>query len=196
MAPEFLRRKLMARDLRALEELFTRFYESVYKSAFFITRDRMLAEDVAQETFLKAYDKIEQLQDASRVEAWLIRIAMNKARDELRRRQRQAASMDDGPEPAGSTKDLPETRLLARELHLLINAAIDRLEPEYQDVIFLKYYRDYTTKKIAEVLQVPEGTVKTRLRKARSLIEAALREEGLIEALQAGGEPRAQGNRQ
>ena len=194
MAFEFLRRKLVARDVQALEELFELFRDPVYKAAFFITRDRMLAEDVVQETFLKAYDKIEQLQDPSRVESWLIRIAMNKARDELRRRQRQPASLDGGPEPSADAEELPEAHLLAREQHLLINAAIDQLNPEYQDVIFLKYYRDYTTKRIAEVLQVPEGTVKTRLRKARSLIASALRETGMI-AFQEGGEPRAQGNK-
>jgi|Deesub1362A_J573_1020465.scaffolds.fasta_scaffold00044_33 RNA polymerase sigma-70 factor (ECF subfamily) len=190
MAFEFLKRKLVARDPQTLEELFNLFNESVYKSAYYITRDRMLAEDVVQDTFLKAYDKIDQLKDASRVEFWLIRIAMNKARDLLRRRQRQVTTSGNDYLSPDTPDDLPEAQLLAREEHLLINAAIDRLKPEYQDVIFLKYYRDFTTKAIAETLQIHEGTVKTRLRKARALIESALREA--MDTREEEGEPRAQ----
>lgn len=191
MAFDFLK-KMAARDIRALEELFDLFHESVYKSAYFITRDRMLAEDVVQDTFLKAYDKIGQLKDASRVESWLIRIAMNKARDQLRRQRRQVSSSDNEARIPNVVDEMPEALLLAREEHLAINKAIEDLALEYQEVIFLKYHREFTTKKIAETLGIPEGTVKTRLRKARALIETALREAGMAGPLAEGGEPRAQ----
>lgn len=190
MAFEFLRRRLLARDIKALGELFEQYYDAVYKAAYFVTRDRMLAEDVAQETFLKAYDKIDQLQDASRVHSWLLRIAVNKARDHLRSRQRHPVSPEGNAGIAGNPDDIPEARLLAKEECAVLNAGIDNLASEYQEVLFLKYHYEYTTKRIAEVLGIPEGTVKTRLRKARSLLEESLQSAGLMETV-SGGEPLA-----
>ncbi len=168
-----LKRKLLSRDIKALEELFNMFYESVYKSAFFITRDKMMAEDVTQDTFIQAYEKIEQLRNASRVEFWLIRIAMNKARDQLRKNKRQI-SVAETQEQACSLKNEPDSKLIDQEDEQIINNAIDHLKQEYQEVLYLKYYRDFTTKQIAEILLIPEGTVKTRLRKARGLLKNAL----------------------
>ncbi len=192
MAFEFLKRRLVARDIQALEELFNQFQETVYRSAYFVTRDQMLAEDVVQNTFLKAYDKIDQLKDPSRVESWLIRIAVNQARDELRRRRRQTCSPEDEAHLPGPREDLPEFQVLVREEHAVISAAIDGLAAEYQDVILLKYQFEMTTRKIAETLNIPEGTVKTRLRKARAILESVLRESGFVESQAEGGEPGAQ----
>ncbi|ACA59783.1 RNA polymerase sigma factor [Candidatus Desulforudis audaxviator] len=186
MAFEFLKRRLVARDIQALEELFNQFHETVYKSAYFITHDRMLAEDVVQNTFLKAYDKIDQLKDSSRVESWLIQIAVNQARDEIRRRHRQAWSQEEAHLP-GPPEELPEFQVVAREEHAVISAAIDGLAAEYQDVILLKYQFEMTTKRIAETLNIPEGTVKTRLRKARAILESVLRESGFAEQKVEGG---------
>jgi RNA polymerase sigma-70 factor (ECF subfamily) len=138
MAFEFLKRKPATRNIQDLEELFNLFHESVYQSAYFIVRDRMLAEDVVQDTFLKAYDKIDQLRDTSRIESWLVRIAMNKARDQLRRRKCRVTI----PNPENDARftdaldELPEARLLVQEEHLVLNAAIDKLAFKYQEVVF------------------------------------------------------------
>ncbi|MEW6541336.1 MAG: RNA polymerase sigma factor [Bacillota bacterium] len=192
MAFELLKRRLMARDIQTLEELFNQFRETVYKSAYFVTHDHMLAEDVVQNTFLKAYDKIEQLKDPSRVESWLIRIAVNQARDELRRRRRQAWSSEEDVHLPAPREELPEFQVVAREEHAVISAAIGGLAAEYQDVILLKYQFEMTTKRIAETLNIPEGTVKTRLRKARAVLESVLRESGFAEPEPEGGEPGVQ----
>lgn len=192
MALDFLKRRLVARDIQALEELFDQFRETVYKSAYFVTHDHMLAEDVVQNTFLKAYDKIDQLQDPSRVELWLIRIAVNQARDELRRRRRQAWTPEENAHLPGPREEQPEFQVVDREEHAVISAAIDGLASNYQDVILLKYQFEMTTKKIAETLNIPEGTVKTRLRKARAILESVLRESGFAEEHAEGGEPRVQ----
>ncbi len=152
-----------------LENLFSRYYQSVYKAAYFIAGDRSLAEDAAQETFVKAYHKLDQLRDQDKAEAWLTRIAMNSARDLLRRRKRVAVPLEmDLPDNEGPNS--PERALLAAEERETVLAAVLDLRGEYQDVIYLKYYRGLTTKQISTFLDIPEGTVKTRLRKARSII--------------------------
>lgn len=157
----------------SLEDLFNRFYQSVYKAAFFIAGDRGLAEDAAQDTFVKAYHKLDQLRDQNKAEAWLTRIAINSARDLLRRRKRVVVPLEQDL-PDNDDPSSPERALMAAEERKTVLAVLQELPGEYQDVVYLKYYREFTTKQISVFLEIPEGTVKTRLRKARSIIASRL----------------------
>lgn len=169
-----MERKAARRNITVLETLFRLFHGSVFYAAYYITNDRALAEDITQETFLKAYDHLDQLRDASRVEAWLVRIAINGARDALRRSRNHLCSVSG--DVAAAAESLPENRLLSREEQRAVQSAIAALEPEYQEVVYLKYFREMTVREISEVTGAPEGTVKTRLRRARLMIGEILRE--------------------
>lgn len=158
----------------SLEDLFIRFYQSVYKAAFFIIKDRGLAEDAAQDAFVKAYHKLDQLRDPNKAEAWLTRIAMNSARDLLRRRKRVVVALERDL-PDNEAPNNPEQAFLAAEERETVLTALLDLGPNYQDVVYLKYYRELTTKQISLFLEIPEGTVKTRLRKARLTIASKIK---------------------
>ncbi len=158
----------------SLEALFNLHYRAVYNAAFYVSGDRNLAEDATQETFLKAYEKLGQLRDIAKVEAWLVRISMNAARDLLRRRKRTASVALDQDLPDRDGSRDPEQNLLAGEEKHTIIDIVEDLAPEYQEIVFLKYYREMTTRQISDYLEIPEGTVKTRLRKARSIIAVKL----------------------
>lgn len=166
-------------DPNTLELLFKWYGKTVYQTAFFILKDRALAEDIVQETFLTAYIKLDCLQHPDRIEAWLAHIALHKACD-LAREHRRLVPV---PEPA-----IPERM----EFNLILNLVIDReaageikevilhLPALYKEVLFFKYSRELTTRQIAEALEIPEGTVKSRLNKAKTLItkELGVKREG------------------
>lgn len=169
MGLRFPEREPLKRNVTVMETLFRLFHGSVFYAAYYVTNDRTLAEDITQETFLKAYERLDQLRDASRVEAWLVRIAINGARDALRR-SRNLCSIPEDMETAAVTESMPENRLLSLEDQRAVQAAVAALEPEYQEVVFLKYFRGMTVREISAVTGAPEGTVKTRLRRARLTI--------------------------
>jgi RNA polymerase sigma-70 factor (ECF subfamily) len=170
-----------------LEVLFNMHYRAVYNVAFYVSGDRNLAEDATQETFLKAYHKLNQLRDTDKVEAWLVRISMNAARDLLRRRKRASGVALDHDLPDRDGSGDPEQRLLSGEEKHAVAKFVGELAPEYHEVVYLKYYREMTTIQISEYLEIPEGTVKTRLRKARSIIAAKLGVSETIKRAAKGG---------
>lgn len=149
----------------AVGVLFELFAPKVLGAAYHVVRDRALAEDVMQDTFITALDRLDQLKDSNKVGAWLTRIAINKAYTELRRNKKVVPIS----EFAATESDAAEILLLKEEREHL-HRAFDRLQPDYQSVLYLKYGREMRVKEIAQVLKIPEGTVKSRLRRARDLV--------------------------
>jgi len=176
---ETIVQKLKNGDMQILRLVYELFYKSVYQAAFFITSDPSLAEDAVHEVFLKLPSRIEQLEDPSKLEAWLCRMASNTARDIIRRHSRSdlfAGARDVCPDnQAGS----PETTLLANEDKTTIKQYIERLQPEYKIVIYLKYYQDLKIEEISKILGIPLGTVKSRLIRAREELRKIIETENL-----------------
>lgn len=172
---EFFREKSKA---QALELLFNWFGHRVYRAANYVLNDHHLAQEVTQETFLAAYKNLDELKDIHKAEAWLVRIAINKACDVLRERKRLVSCAN--IHSLIMNNPAPESDFLALQERLELEEAILGLPPEYQAVIFLKYYGELTTRQIAQALDIPEGTVKTRLRKARDILANALAAEDVI----------------
>ncbi len=156
-----------------LEVLFNWYGKSVYRAALLILKDKALAEDVTQETFLTACAKLDSLQSPEKVEAWLVHVAMNRAydlsRDSLRPVLMPEPETPEQPDP-NPTLDLVVDRETAEE----IRAAISNLPAPFQEILYFKYYRELTSKQIAAALDIPEGTVKSRLSKAKLLIAGKL----------------------
>jgi RNA polymerase sigma-70 factor, ECF subfamily len=137
-----------------LEEIFDRHWPRVWRAAYAVTRDRELANDAAQDGFVKAATALRRL-DPDRVEAWLVRVTVNRAIDLVRARRRESAQTPDEPfafDPAPADEELHE--------------ALALLGPERRAVIALHYWLDYTTPEIAEALGIPVGTVNSRLARA------------------------------
>ena len=146
---------------------------AAWRLARAIVQDDAEAEDLVQEACLVAWQKHGALRDPGRLEAWFDRIVVNLCRDRLRRRQKgreieRAAFVDPGSvaPPGMDTRD-----------DLDLDAAIDALDVEHRVVVLLRYWRDLTVDDIAARLDIPAGTVKSRLhhalRQIRTRLEAS-----------------------
>lgn len=135
------------------------------------------AEDVGQETFIRFYRSIDRFRSEASLGTYLTRIAINLSRNALRRGRRQAARFqgrDDSAfhaaEPAKETGDEIERR----ERMGRVRRAIDRLDGKHRAVVVLRMIEGYSTKETAAILEIPEGTVLSRLSRAMKKLEADL----------------------
>ena len=126
----------------ALGALFDRYWPVVWRAAYAITGQRELANDAAQDAFLRAAAALEKFDHRRPLEPWLVRIAVNRAID-LLRVQRRLVAIDEAEEPAVFDEPALDDELIA---------SVSRLDPERRAVIALHYWFDYTTPEIAEVL--------------------------------------------
>jgi RNA polymerase sigma-70 factor, ECF subfamily len=170
----------------AYRELVRRYERPVFSLVYRMVRDRELAEDLAQETFVKALNAIESYRPEFKFSSWIFKIANNAAIDQLRRRELDTLSLDgsphaETPEAIEATAlqigDRQETALEeveARELGGEIEIAIARLRPEYRSCILLRHVEGRPYEEIAEILGLPLGTVKTYIHRARNELRLLL----------------------
>jgi len=171
---------------RAYRELVRRYERPIFSLIYRMVRDRELAEDLAQETFVKALNAIESYRPEFKFSSWIFKIANNAAIDHLRRRELDTLSLDgsphaETPEAIEATAlqigDRQETALEeveARELGGEIETAIARLRPEYRSCILLRHVEGRAYEEIAEILGLPLGTVKTYIHRARNELRLSL----------------------
>lgn len=179
---------LLARGGReaAYRELVRRYERPVFALVYRMVRDRELAEDLAQETFVKALNAIESYRPEFKFSSWIFKIANNAAIDHLRRRELDTLSLDGSPHAEtpeamqatalqiGARQESPLDAVEARELGGAIEAAIGRLRPEYRSCILLRHVEGRAYEEIAEILDLPLGTVKTYIHRARNELRLAL----------------------
>jgi len=177
---ETIVQKLKKGDIQALKIVYELFYKSAFRAAFFITNDTGLAEDTVHETFLKLLKKIEQLEDPSKLEIWLCRMAINNARDIIRNRAKSTLIADAKGTYVNNPSTSPENILLENEEKQIIIRYIQQLQPEHKRVIFLKYYEDLSDNEISTTLGIPVGTVKSRLFYARKEIKRLFEPESQL----------------
>jgi RNA polymerase sigma-70 factor (ECF subfamily) len=152
-----------------LEELFRRHWRRAYRAAFLIVHDHAAAEDIAQEAFLSAIRTLHRFDRRRQFAPWLGRIVVNRAIDWTRARAARREVDRDLPdqpakaEPVGGYSD-----------DLL--RALATLTPEHRAVVVLRYALEYTPGEIARALELPRGTVNSRLRRALDALDAELRE--------------------
>jgi RNA polymerase sigma-70 factor (ECF subfamily) len=163
-------------DARAFGDLIGKYERKIFRLAQHITQNREDAEDVLQETFLKAYEHLAQFQGNSKFYTWIVRIAVNQALMKLRKRKSdKTVSMDEGidtgedvvvREIAAWDED-PEQRYSREELNEILTAAVDSLAPAYRTVFVLRDVEDLSTEETAEALELSIPAVKSRLLRAR-----------------------------
>ena len=170
----------------AYRELIRRYERPVFALLFRMVRDRELAEDLAQETFIKALNAIESYRPEFKFSSWIFKIANNAAIDHLRRRELDTLSLDGSPHAEtpeamqatalqiGGRQESPLDAVEARELGGMIEEAIGRLRPEYRSCILLRHVEGRAYEEIAEILNLPLGTVKTYIHRARNELRHAL----------------------
>ncbi len=178
-----LARQARSGSERASRELVRRYERPVFNLIVRMVRDAALAEDLAQETFIKVFSRLDQYDPAFKLASWILKIAHNTTIDHLRRPNPATASLDD-QEGAGAV-ELPDSgapsplaTLERRELAELLDEVIDRLRPEYRQVVVLRYQEDLDYGEIADVLGLPLGTVKSYLHRARLEMAEMVRAAG------------------
>ncbi len=170
----------------AFRELLSRYEKPVFALVYRMVRDRALAEDLAQETFIRAFSAIGSYNPRYKFSSWIFKIANNLTIDHLRRKRLDTVSIHGAPhavtedEQARTSLDLespderPDTYVENRELGSEIEAAIGQLRPEYKSVTILRHVEGYSYKEIAEIMELPLGTVKTYIHRARLELQEAL----------------------
>jgi RNA polymerase sigma-70 factor (ECF subfamily) len=163
----------------AFRELVRRYERPVFSLIFRMVRDSAVAEDLSQDAFIKVLNNIDKYRPEFKLSSWLFKIANNVAIDHLRRRQLDTISMSGSPH-AGSEAEAEATSfevgsgeesaldlMVARELGSSIEKAIGALRPEYRSCIMLRHVEGRSYEEIAATLDLPLGTVKTYIHRAR-----------------------------
>lgn len=163
-------------DTGAFRLLVERYHDPLLRFLFRLTGERSTAEDVFQDAFLQVHQSIETFDPTRRFKPWLFTIAANKARDTLRKQNRRAAvSLSTKPRDSesGSLIDLfqidlpgPEFRLEKEEQGRMVQRAVDAMSPRLREILLLAYFQRMSYQQIAEALDIPLGTVKSRLHAA------------------------------
>lgn len=171
---------------RAFRELLERYERPVFSLVYRMVRDRALAEDLAQEAFVRAFNAIGGYNPGYKFSSWIFKIAHNLTIDHLRRKRIDTISLDGSPDAltaeeqartrpvVESTGERPDAYAENRELGSEIEAAIGRLRPHYRTVTLLRHVEGYSYNEIAEIMDLPLGTVKTYIHRARLELKESL----------------------
>jgi len=187
---QLLVQRVQAGDMRAFELLVRKYQRRVQRLVGRMVRDTDLVEDIAQETFIRAYRALGQFRGESQFYTWLYRIAVNTAKKQLLELKRNpvltmsALESDDGDETSGSERELieqatdtetPEAVLASKEIAEAVNEAMDGLTPELRQAITLREIEGLSYDDIAQALDCPIGTVRSRIFRAREAISARIK---------------------
>ena len=170
----------------AFRELLSRYERPVFSLIYRMVRDRALAEDLSQEAFVRAFNAIGTYKTSYKFSNWILKIANNHTIDHLRKRKLDTISIDGSPH-ATTEEALARTRVVVdsgdenpeeyvehKELGSQIEAAIGELREEYRTVILLRHVEGYAYDEIAGIMDLPLGTVKTYLHRARAELKERL----------------------
>jgi RNA polymerase sigma-70 factor, ECF subfamily len=165
-------------DKVAMQVLFARHHVRVYRFVLRLVRDQTKAEDLISEVFLDVWRQAGKFEARSAVSTWLLAIARYKALSALRRRpdeeldEETAAAIED-------PGDDPETALEKKDKGEILRKCLTALSPEHREIIDLVYYHEKSVEEVAEIVGIPENTVKTRMFYARKRLAELLKAAGV-----------------
>lgn len=184
-----------ARDQEAFAALVERYKSRVFSLAYRMLGQREEAEDVAQEAFIHVYQALDTFRIGDKFSSWVYRITSNLCIDHLRRRRHKEISMDAPVDREGEVKRefpdqgrSPEGQVIDKEFKAALEKAILTLSPAYRTVVVLRHVHNLAYEEIARVLNLPLGTVKTRLFRAREILRRKVSAMGML-----GPEPGTKG---
>jgi len=197
--------RILAGERDLYHDLIAPYERMVYVCVFSILRNEEAAEDCAQEAFLEAYRHLDQFKGESKFGSWLVRVALNEAKMEVRRLRPElyesldsSSEHEDGdyvPQSFGDWREIPSEALERKEIAQLLQNAVDRLPPIYRQVFILRDVQGMSVADTAQVLEVTEAVVKTRLLRARlqlrDLLAPVLRDSTVVsrQAFKKGRNP-------
>jgi RNA polymerase sigma-70 factor (ECF subfamily) len=161
-------------------QLFDEFSAPIFNYVLRMVGDADRAADITQDTFIKAYRKLDTVTDAASTRSWLYRIATNTAIDDMRRRRMVSPMGDDAPAFANRADDRPgpEAQVLAATLDERVQRALSTLRPNHRQCLLLSDLEDMSAQQIGEVMGISYAAVRTLLCRARGEMRRALAAEG------------------
>lgn len=163
--------------LAGFEELALPLFDSLYNFARWLVHNQNDAEDLVQETYLKAFRGFESFQPGTNFRAWMYRILRNtflSSRSTVERRMTVAMDEEDDSPALPTTFSTPESLLIDRSDNAEVQNAIEQLPVIFREVILLRDVEDASYREVAEILSIPIGTVMSRLARARKLVRESL----------------------
>ena len=164
--------RFLGGDDKAFETLMDRHYERIDRLALRLVGDGVAAAEIAQEAFVRAYRALPRFRRDASIYSWLYRITVNLCLTHLRRRTQPVVPLD-AAAPASAGAD-PVSRLEAEQRQALVRDAVDALPPHYRIVIVLSSVEELPYQEIAGLLEIPVGTVKSRINSAKRLLRERL----------------------
>ena len=177
---ESLIRRCQRGDRLAIEVLIRRHQNYVYRLCYLVMRNEQDAEDMTQETFIRAFRALPryEIREGTSFEAWLYRISVNACRSRMRRRWYQVLPWPEpAPQMVAEPEKQPDWLAMQGEQRDHILAAIDTLSDKHRLVVILRYYAGLSNEEIAQTLDIPSGTVRSRLHVARERLRELLAEK-------------------
>ncbi len=165
-------------DRLAMQVLFARHHVRVYRFVLRLVRDELVAEDLISEVFLDVWRQAGRFEGRSQVSTWLLAIARFKALSALRRRPDEELD-DETAEAIEDPSDDPEVSLDKKDKSAAIRKCLEKLSAEHREIIDLVYYHEKSVEEVAQIVGIPENTVKTRMFYARKRLAELLKAAGI-----------------
>jgi RNA polymerase sigma-70 factor (ECF subfamily) len=165
-------------DRLAMQVLFARHHVRVYRFVLRLVGNEAIAEDLISEVFLDVWRQADRFEGRSAVSTWMLAIARFKALSALRKRpdeeldEETASAIED-------TEDDPEVSMQKKDKGQVLRKCLDALSPEHREIIDLVYYHEKSVEEVAEIVGIPENTVKTRMFYARKKLAELLKAAGV-----------------
>ena len=177
--------RLRARDERAFNELVELYGDRVYRLLYRMLGRKDEAEDITQEVFVQVFKAVDQFRGDAKVGTWIYRIAVNTCKNRTLYLARRHSGAEDELDVAAETNGLgqargltsgeapePEEMVQGLELEVIVKRCMQSLDPEFREVLVLRDVEDLSYEEIVEITGLPDGTVKSRLHRARAMLRA------------------------
>ncbi len=161
-------------DAEALRDVVQLYQDRIFALIFGIVRDEHEVQDVAQEVFMKVFQRIDAFDERSKFYTWLYRVAVNAAKDHVKKRRRRPAVPLEDDTAIRDRREGPGARAAGEETRRLVRDALDSLPEKYRVVLTLRELEGLSYNEIAAVLKVSLGTVESRLHRARERLKRRL----------------------
>jgi len=164
-------------ETEAWGEIVVRYKEAVFGLCLGFLRNRADAEDITHDTFIRAYENLRRYRLEKRFSTWIFTIASNLCRNRLRHRRYHPVISPSDPVSGGLD---PAAVVAQEDRWTRVREGLDVLPYGYRAPLILRYYNDLSYREIAEVLSLPEGTVKTRIHRGKVMLKQAIEKDGVI----------------
>ncbi|ABR48020.1 RNA polymerase, sigma-24 subunit, ECF subfamily [Alkaliphilus metalliredigens QYMF] len=148
--------------------MYKRYYRDVYRTVYYITKEKELSQDLTNDAFLKAYDKIQSLDDINKFKQWICVIAANLAKNHIRKQSKVLPFYPmETLEDKHNTEDMVIEKIDLEEKREKLRRGLQQLDPDAKEILILRYYHNLTYEEMGKALSLKQGTVKSRLKRSK-----------------------------